>query len=268
MSMVVYCNDLPPPPSSVGGARSVPAPHEEFDNHPPVWALTNQELDADEELWRKARDYKAAVLLNKKYLRSEINATPYNRGPISDQTFTSWPAFLRLHDLGFLVYDEQHSKHDGPILIHSQHRWYESRQRAYLCFMVPSDLQPAIGASFINNLKAHEGIVTRIIECSLNYTVEFRVDGTAGADTMHVLAERFAPSPPALEDTAWMSLKAMNENPLPPPVWTGPRWRGCAVVDARPLDITVVARNWEPLDLKALVEEAAIRSSVPRAYAS
>jgi hypothetical protein len=87
------------------------------------------------EAWRTAKSFSDLCVLNRKFLRGEIEETPYHCGPIVEETIPLVESLLRLHDFQMLTHNSQPYTDAYPSLFEG--KWYQGKQRPYVSFVVP-----------------------------------------------------------------------------------------------------------------------------------
>ena len=102
------------------------------------------------EQWDDApADYSNLPELNRAFIRGELYCTPYNFGPIAEETEPLRSHLLRLHDFGLLTHSSQPfeiGKHfEGPCCYFEnrplpEEKFSQIRQRLSLDFLIPSAL--------------------------------------------------------------------------------------------------------------------------------
>ena len=239
-------------------------------NRPDIFDAERRENDLR---WEKAENFAAVIRLNRSFLHGETRSTVYHGAPVDSETLPLVESLLRLHDFGILTYTGQPQLQENPefITVNGRSFWYGTKQRAFLCFLVPRLEGPISSANlrtFCDLLLRHPSVVTHIVDDSPERTprsAPAKIQSNTVEEHYPLTLERKATTAEELE-RAEFSVYTGIPGWIKEAEW--PSFRCNAIDRAWPLEITVAARQWdEPLDLEALIESLAVASGMSRAYA-
>lgn len=152
-------------------------------------------IEFREEIWRAARHFDDMLALNKKFIKGELEATPYYGGPLDDETKELIPGLLRLHDLRVFTFGSQPFEH-GFRLVHdtstkSHYKWVEDHQLPVIYFVMAQEDNPL---KVFRNLRTRRDINTYAEELFPYAVVE-------GSCTEDIVVTR------CRESNSWFGLK-------------------------------------------------------------
>ena len=247
-----------------------------------ICSIPVAEYNENQKAWHEASSYADCLALSRAYLRDERRSNPLMAGSIQPETFPLVPGLLRLHDYGIMTLESQPHDDGGPIVDHDYDdwslKWRQRVQRAWLSFLIPrtqNQLPLSNIDAFCEAILAHPRIMTRIVGVAPSSTeapiVSQNIDSIDENGYCRISDVRMACTERELRNTAYEL-----ETVIPPwekdcpegrwPVdWIDGDWP--AVEATRPLEIDIVARDWDDdLDLQALVEQVAIKAGLRRVY--
>ncbi|KAF2229456.1 hypothetical protein EV356DRAFT_521087 [Viridothelium virens] len=102
--------------------------------------MTKEEWQKFEELWDSTETYSDVINLNMKFLRGDINYTPYHLGPLDPETEPLVPDLLKLHEYGVLTITGQPADYQFLRRTRSSGSYFvQFEQRAVIEFLIPGD---------------------------------------------------------------------------------------------------------------------------------
>ncbi|KAK4902078.1 methylenetetrahydrofolate reductase (NAD(P)H) met13 [Elasticomyces elasticus] len=229
----------------------------------------SQQDVAELNAWRYARSYADILDLNRAYLRGQVEICPYFFGPVYGETLPALPTLLRLHDYGMLSIDSQPARTIAPNWDQchccDEWWWFQSRQRAYLTFMIPKNkdlINPAELLRFIVHLTTDSRIYASVEDgksgCTglpQKWSTHKKKKARTAEAIDHAEAhyeQRLVLDAKLASELAGRHLFLFNE--------TG------ALETAELFTVNVLARGWGEMDLPAVVEQAAIASGLKPAF--
>ena len=146
--------------------------------------------------WKNAGCWHELIDLNRAFLRGETDSTPYYSAAVSflralvahqaprgyirvltqlqidDETIPLAEDLLMLHDFGFLTFESQPARVEGPGQAAGEccahHAFKHSKQRAFLSFLAPMKfcIEPDMLNSFCDALMASDDFYTSVLSSS------------------------------------------------------------------------------------------------------
>ena len=208
----------------------------------------SRQLDADYlKEWEKAQIFTDLLKLNIRFLRGEVDCTPYH-GPLDEETYNMIDGLLNLHDLRILTTGSQPWKITRGVTNDGQ--YYEEWQRPALIFAVADKDQPQ---RVLDNLLLQESAgIIRVYGASLfSSTV---LDG-AFQEPRPITIYRTSRSLEGLKEAHWESYSVLSppEQELEEEFLRNEAWR-----IEKPWVFQVYGRSWtENTDLIKIVAMAA-----------
>ncbi|KAK3617927.1 hypothetical protein LTR56_024974 [Elasticomyces elasticus] len=225
---------------------------------------------SDEDLasimeWRTAKSYADIIKLNCAFLVGEREFSPYHMGPPYAETTPAIPTLIRLHDYGILTTNSQPSKTVGPYWKQCnccpKRSWFQSRQRAFLTFLIPSPgelITTTDLAMFLCRIGGDDRIVT------VCFNGEATLDPLPEQWETH--ENRKADTPEGIADAEPACVPAIN--PEDPDAIVHFATDTNVMETVNPFLVSVLATSWDEDNLPGVVEQAAIASGLKRIFAS
>ncbi|KAK5717965.1 hypothetical protein LTR15_008808 [Elasticomyces elasticus] len=202
--------------------------------------------------WRTAKSYAVIIKLNCAFLVGEREFSPYDMGPPYAETTPAISTLIRLHDYGILTTNSQPSKTVGPhwkqCICCPKRSWFQSRQRAFLTFLIPSpgELITATDlAMFLCRIGGDDRIITLVVA----------ITDVRQADTLEGIADAEPDCVQAI-------------NPVDPDAIVHFATNTNVMETVKPFYVSVLATSWDEDNLPGVVEQVAIASGLKRIFAS
>jgi len=199
---------------------------------------TIEEQNNVKDRWDSIKHYKEAIELNRMFIRGEMLSTPYHLGPLDEESDSLREGLLRLHDYGLLTTGSQ------PHQVHPQ-----GIQRSFLTFMIPTNEEVRKLCKFlIRNTTIDVCIRSQIASVAMN---RWPAPQKKWGASQKALGYDFTSGEVNIKPTTSVLQVEEGFEEL----WTEflPR-----VVEMRPLEITIIAKDWNYTGLLSVILEKAI----------
>jgi hypothetical protein len=201
-------------------------------------------------LWKACEDFDQLIELNRKFLKGEIDSTPYHVGPIETETELLVQDLLQLHDYRLLTFNGQPFENQESFWNEDSQSWADYQQRPYLSFIMEG--QTGNDAAYLTLFK--------LLKSTTNVVV--RATKVCSSEAVHesdhevvVTRERLSQTTENLKSQPWRSLTSC----LVDTDSTGEDlFLLRAMQNSDPVIFDVAAKEWnDPVNLIGVVAELA-----------